>query len=306
MKRSALVPRAFLPLLFLCISFSAITPPLQAQARSVQAHRQSVRSPIDRERDERTHRSLRPTTAKHVAYDGGSIMAGTARIYAIFWEPTGNVSPRYHSLIERYFHDVGSSPLYRIARQYTQADGAFPANSVLADTWTDTQSYHANALLDSDIQNEVTRAQDVNGWQSGPDNLFFVFTERNKNICIDNTYTQCTSNGYCAYHSMFGTNTLYATIPYEASFDCDFSSGPNHDDADQAIDNISHEQMEAATDPQGDGWIDADGNEIADKCVDNFGPLDAQGANVVWNGHPYRVQKEWDNQTGSCRLSPAA
>ena len=121
---------------------------------------------------------------------------------------------------------------------------------------------------------------------------------------MDSTLSECASNGYCAYHSAFSVNTLYAAIPYEASFSCDFSSGPNRDDADQAIDNISHEQMEAVTDPLGTGWIDGSGNEIGDKCVNNFGPLNAQGANVMWNSHPYRVQKEWDNRTGSCRVAP--
>lgn len=233
-------------------------------------------------------------------------MAGTAHVYALFWEPAGNVSARYNYLILRYFHDVGKSRLYRIARQYHQADGGFPSNAVLAGVWKDTRTYPESPLLDTDIQHEVTRAQRVNRWHSNLNTIFFVFTERNMNLCTDNTQSECASNGYCAYHSDFGADTLYAAVPYDASFPCASTTGPNQDDADQAIDATSHEQMEAATDPLGDGWIDADGNEIADKCVDNFGPLNAMGANVVWSRHPYLVQKEWDNRTGRCRLAPSS
>lgn len=305
MQRSAHLLRAlFAPLLLLfCLAILALPARAYAAGRShaLEANH-AVR--IDHDKDQRLNHGQPLAAQQDVAYGGGPVMAGTTSVYAIFWEPTGNVSARYNSLIERYFNDVGSSSLYRLARQYTQANGGFPASAVLAGAWLDTRAYRANPLLDDDIQQEVTRAQQVNGWHASMHALFFVFTERNTNVCTDGTRAACTSNGYCAYHSSFGADTIYASVPYVASFDCDSSASPNHDDADQAIDNISHEQLEAVTDPFGDGWIDAAGNEIADKCVDTFGRLNARGGNVLWQGHPYRVQQEWDNQTGSCRLAP--
>ncbi|HEY3992755.1 MAG TPA: hypothetical protein VGM01_07715 [Ktedonobacteraceae bacterium] len=311
MKQSAHVPLTLSLALFLTICFSLLATPLRAEAASrtdlSQSDPQTLLAshpPIDRDRDHSSRQAHEQKTERYVTYGGGPVMAGTSSVYAIFWEPSGNVSAHYNSLIKRYFTDIGKSPLYRIARQYKQANGAFPTNAVLAGTWTDTRAYRSYTLVDDDIQREVTRAQQVNGWHSSLNNLFFVFTERNANICMDSTLSECASNGYCAYHSAFGANTLYAIVPYQASFSCDFSSGPNHDDADAAIDNISHEQMESATDPLGNAWIDADGNEIGDKCVNDFGPLNASGGDVMWNHHPYLVQKEWDNQTGSCRLTP--
>jgi hypothetical protein len=242
---------------------------------------------------------------KNLGYGGGPVMAGTTRIYAIFWEPTGNVSARYNSLILRYFQDVGRSPLYHIAEQYKQSNGSFASNAVLAASWLDSRAYPASPVLDNDIQHEVEHAQRVNGWHTSIHALFMVFTEREQNICVDATKTQCTDNGYCAYHSATANNTIYAAIPYIASFHCDPYSGPNHDDADQAITGISHEQMESATDPFGNGWIDSEGNEVADKCEQNYGRPDARGADVIWNNDAYRLQEEWDNQTSSCRLTPS-
>jgi hypothetical protein len=242
---------------------------------------------------------------QNLGYAGGPVMTGTTHTYAIFWEPNGNVEANYNHLINRYFNDIGTSPLYQIARQYKQANGAFPVNAVAAASWVDTRAYPKGPVLDSDIQQEVLRAQKLNGWQSSMHNIFFVFTGRNKNVCMDGTLSQCTSNGYCAYHSAFGANTIYSAIPYIASFNCDPFANPNHNDADKSITGISHEQIEAATDPLGDAWLDAGGNEVADKCASNFGQPNAQGADVIWNNHLYMVQKEWDNHTGTCRLTPS-
>jgi hypothetical protein len=61
--------------------------------------------------------------------------------------------------------------------------------------------------------------------------------------------------------------------------------------------------MEAATDPLLNAWYDASGNEIGDKCVWKFGTRNSSGADVVWNGHGYIVQKEWDNHKSRCVLA---
>lgn len=243
----------------------------------------------------------------NVVYNGGPVMAGTMNVYAIFWEPANNVSANYNTLIKRYFNDVGGSPLYNNNNQYKQTGGTFPSNAVLAASWVDTGAYPVvnPFLLDSDIQNEVTHAQIVNGWLPGIDNIFFVFTGSNENICIDNTQAQCATNTFCAYHASFG-NTIYATMPYAASFNCNPGSSPNNDEADQTINVTSHEQMEAATDPLGNAWIDytnPNGGEIGDLCAWQFGPENSQGADVVWNNHGYIVQEEWSNAISGCTLN---
>jgi len=251
-------------------------------------------------------RAASSSASPNVTYHTGPVMAGTTNVYTIFWEPTSNVSTNYNNLIKRYFGDVGSSPLYKVNNQYTQTGNAFPSNAVLAGSWVDTIAYPNSPLLDSNIQAEVTRAQkNNNGWTSGINNIFFVFTERNQDICIDNTQ-QCASNTFCAYHSFFGTNTIYATMPYAASFSCDPGSSPNKDDADQTINVTSHEQMEAATDPLLNGWyytINNQNYEIGDLCAWTFGPGNLQGADVLWNKDPYIVQQEWSNAISGCNLT---
>ena len=253
----------------------------------------------------------RPTTklaaaaAGNLNYGGGSVMVGTTNAYAIFWEPNGQVSANYHSLIERYFNDVGASSLYQNNNQYTQSDGGFSYGSHLAATWVDNGGYPNSPLLDADIQNEVSHAMSVNGWNSSIDNVFFVFTQSGADLCFDSSHSSCASNAFCAYHSAFGNGVIYAAMPYAASFHCNPGGNlPNNDDADLTINVTSHEQMEAATDPYpNSGWVDSNGQEIGDKCAWNFASRNGDGSNVNWNGHPYLVQQEWDNGISGCTLT---
>jgi len=251
----------------------------------------------------KSHQVRNAPTASNLVYHGGPVMNGTANVYAIFWEPSGNVQSGYNSLIQRYFGDVNGTGLYKTNTQYHDSSGRYASAEHLAGSWVDSSGYPESPLLDSDIQNEVSYAQSVNRWSSSNQNIFFVFLEANQDLCFDNSYSQCASNYFCAYHSYFGANTIYAAMPYAASFSCNPGYSPNNNDADQTINVSSHEQMEAATDPLLNAWYDYSGAENGDKCAWNFGPVNGSGADVVWNRHGYIVQKEWDNYRRGCVLS---
>ena len=242
--------------------------------------------------------------AGNLQYHGGPVMGGTARAYAIFWEPTGShVSSTYNSLILRYFGDVGGSSLYHNNTQYKDSSGTYPSNAVLGGSWVDTAAYPSRTLSDAQVQSEVTHAKQVKGWTSNIDNIFFVFTAKGENICSGSS---CSFTNFCAYHGSFGSNTQYAAMPYTGTnlSACGVSTSPNHDfDADSTINVTSHEQIEGATDPHLNAWYDVVGYEIGDKCAWQFGATNSQGGDVVWNGHAYEVQKEWDNARRGCVLS---
>ncbi len=242
-------------------------------------------------------------SGNNLVYNGGPIMSGTMQSYAIFWEPPGSyVSSSYNSLIQRYFSDVGSSGLYKNNTQYTDSNGNAPSSATLAGSWVDTAPYPSTTLQDSDIQNEVSNALSVNGWTPSISTMFFVFTAKGENICSGGA---CSFSQFCAYHNYFGSNTIYAAMPYDGT---DLqgcgplpNGSPNGDtDADAAISTTSHEQMEAATDPLINAWTDSQGQEIGDKCAYNYGSTNSDGSNEVWNGNPYIVQQEWDNAQGGC------
>jgi len=285
---------SLLPLLTLGILVLALahTGPLSASAvTSSKIHRLGTKQHVSQ------------FAGGNLLYHGGSVMKGTAKAYAIFWEPTGStVSSTYNSLILRYFGDVGGSKLYHNNTQYTDSRSNFPSHASLGGSWVDTANYPSKTLSDTQVQNEVKHAQNVNGWTSSVDNVFFVFTAKGENICVGG---QCSFTTFCAYHGNFG-NTIYAAMPYTGTnlSACGVTHSPNGDvNADSTINVTSHEQMEAATDPYLNAWYDASGNEIGDKCAWKFGVLNSQGGDVSWNGHAYYVQKEWDNAKSRCVLS---
>ncbi len=79
--------------------------------------------------------------------------------------------------------------------------------------------------------------------------------------------------------------------------------------ADAAVNLVSHEHIEAITDPDTQtGWFDGSGQEIADKCAWHFGSsLGSTGTgpfNQALGTGKYYLQQEWSNSAGSCALRP--
>ncbi len=296
MKRSELWHLLF-PLLAFALVAPGLLYPLAAHATS--SH---VLHPVEQ------HKQRHPDTG-NLSYHGGPVMVGTVTTYAIFWEPPGfYVSPNYNSLILQYFKDVGKSPIYHNNSQYSNSSGKYPVASVLGGSWVDTRPYPTtnNQLQDADTRNEINYAMQVNGWTPSLHKLFIVFAAKGEIMCSD-IYGCTYITALCAYHYFIGTDIIYAAEPYAGTdlSSCGVPSSPNHDiDADSTINLITHEQFEAATDPFYTAWYGTDRyhDEISDKCVWVFGSPVHYGGDVIWKGHPYEVQEEWDNATGSCVL----
>ena len=283
---------SLLPLMTFAIVLVGLLQPLSAGAASASTTHLTF-----------TKQHTAQPNAGNLLYHGGPVMVGTTNAYAIFWEPTGSfVSANYNSLLKRYLGDIGPSKLYHNDIQYTQNGGGAPTNAVFAGSWVDKAAYPGNPISDAQVRQEVTHAQNVNHWSSSIDNIFFVFTAKGENICAS---FGCSFQVFCAYHGFFGTNTIYAAMPYTGTDlgGCGVPVSPNHDfDSDSTINVASHEQNEAATDPLLNAWFDSSGQEIGDKCAWNFGPTKSFGGDVKLSGHPYEVQKEWDNHVSGCVL----
>lgn len=272
--------------------------------------------------------SSRSSGADQMLYHGGPVMKTSSITYAIFWEPaqlqagdSAYVSPTYNSLIQRYFNDIGGSGLYANNTQYYDTTGHIVASSTFGGAWVDTSAYPtsgctdvatpSNCLTDAQIQAEVQKALVANSWIGGLTHMFYVFTARGEGSCFDSYSLSCAFTQYCGYHSYTGGSgaaIIYANMPYTGTLlaGCGVPSTANNDeDADSTISVISHEQMEAVTDPQLNAWFDTSGSEIGDKCSWNFGnvSLENGNANVQWNSNFYIVQQEWSNAISGCALS---
>jgi IPT/TIG domain len=294
-------------------------------------------------------------------YGGGPVMH-TSTVYTIFWQPTGYTSwdgqpaysAGYQSLIARYFQDLAADSglltnVYGADTQYCSgapiglagctgvaADNFITTDVTYGGSWTDTQSFPANGcsdpfaaashcLTDDQITAEIQHAIAVNsgnGWTASATNMFFVYTPRGVQTCVDDggPFGTCAYNVYCAYHANVGTGgnaLIYANMAYplfgnlDVCRDAEHVQEPNGDLADAVLSLTSHEHAEAITDPEPfGGWLDAEdfvtGGENGDKCSYYYGrPTGHNGSqhNQVINGHEYYLQLEWSNADTDCVAS---
>jgi hypothetical protein len=240
---------------------------------------------------------------------------------------------KYQSVINQFLIDVahdsgGTDNVYPIADQYTDGSGAIQYKSTFGGSYVAHNPLPASGcndgidsycLTDQQLQNEIQTALTAKGWHGGLDHMFFLVTPNRVGSCFS-AAGQCSTDTFCAYHSAFtassGEDVIYANEPYEAPLPGCTGTGdathraqgfPNDVDADTTVNTISHEHNEAITDPFGDGWIAADGNENGDLCAFGFGTAlggtpGVSAWNQVINGHHYDLQQEWSNSENGCTL----
>lgn len=229
-------------------------------------------------------------------YGGGAVQT-TNTTFAVFWEPSGHASnATYKPLVTQFLSEIGGTPLFNTTTEYYQGSGAsqqaITNTSHFGGQWVDSTPFPAGGVTEADLQGAVKRAQAANGWPTGTNNLYLVYTGPGGE----------TVSSYCAYHSTVainGVTTPWANEPYGGQSGCETPSSPNGNPAaDSIINTSSHELWEAITDPNlGDGWVALTGDEGSDECNFMFGSTDAGGADIRINGHGYIVQQEWRNST---------
>jgi PKD repeat protein len=212
---------------------------------------------------------------------------------------------------------------------------------------------YAKCLFDSQLQTELSKFIEVHGLPTGPTQLYFLALPHSVATClptVEEGEQVCSNNFFCAYHSYITPGTaseiIYAAIPFSL-LDSGSAKGcqndgnlgiqqPNPDNAggkdaetrfaDVALKYISHEAIEAITDPlvnNKTAWVDEHGLEIGDKCngvegngsgvgydANSFLPTLGGSAftdnlfNQSINGGHFYLQGEWDNARAACLMRP--
>lgn len=274
-----------------------------------------------------------------ISYAGGPVLHHS-RTHLIFWSPSNHpelsFDPGYIALVERFAGDVArasrsTASEYGITGQYHDLGGPAAYASSYAGAVLDTDAAPASGcveplpptgpgwltcLNDGQLQAEIGRVIARDHLPAGPDDVYFLLTPKGLGDCADSASSECAlggpSRGYCGYHSVTPHNVLYAVIPYNAvSGHCQSSNPrPNHSTADPALSTLSHEQAEIVTDPLGDGWVNVDGEEIADLCIRDFGPALGGSGTGLWNetiaGDHYWLQELFSRFAGACEPRPQA
>lgn len=280
----------------------------------------------------------RAAGASDLLYHGGPVMDRSVT-HAIYWSPDGSASAfasDYRPAIDGYLGDIaadsGRSPnVYAVAEQYTDSGGGRasydtsfagsmttthavpPGCSPYTGGPTGTEVSVTFCVTDAQIRDEIDRVITANGLPRGFPNLYAVLLPQNVGVCTDASGSTCAyahGTGFCGYHQWIGAGaatTPYAVVVYSDNAACRTDDKPNGS-ADAAISILSHEHNEAITNPTGGGWYDAGGEENGDKCAYDYGATTGPAGsayNQTINGRHYELQREFDNVTSACSLSPA-
>jgi hypothetical protein len=276
---------------------------------------------------------------QNLPYGGGPVLHSN-RTHVIFWEPAGSglaFEPGYESLIETFLSDVAADShkttnVYGLSGQYTDGSGPAAYDSAYGGAGRATDPLPANGcteptmtgpgwavcLTDAQFETEIAHFVAQNNLPTTTRDVYFLVTPDGLGSCTDAGSSSCalggSVSGYCGYHSESDTGISYAVIPYNAVPNHCQSNNPrpNSSTADPTISTISHEHNEMVTDPHGDAWINARGDEDGDLCLTSFGPsLSGPGA-TAWNesihGGHFFLQQEWSNADSGCepRAKPDA
>jgi hypothetical protein len=285
------------------------------------------------------HQDVAVSSNMPLVYHGGQVTHHVT-VHTLFWAPAGfrfdgspaALVPGYEALIKQFFSDVAAdsgtvSNEFSLLRQYPDSTGP-GAYSIsysptqdsidVADPYPSpsdqcsSPSGVATCVTTTEVERELDRViQTGDPSARGPGNVWFVFLPPDVDTCI--LVQECGTNAYGGYHSLanFGHGPdIYALVPDPL---IEFTPAPGADpegnpEAEIAIDVAGHELAEAMTDPEGTGWLDPSGFEVADKC--EIGPedgtplgygLDGSPYNELINGHKYLLQMMWSNTDSGCK-----
>jgi hypothetical protein len=217
------------------------------------------------------------------------------------------------------------------------ADGCILDHKDLTGIYPDGSGYDS-CIDDAQVNAETASIVKANNLTVNLAHIYVLFIPKHVETCFNPGSTTsrghgdfaqaCTINhskvpgGYCAYHTMDSNRMVYANLSYPiyhsplqtALFTCGSDAGiafgrdhiqaPNgNPDADVEVSPLSHEIMEAITDPDvTTGWFDAIGNENGDECAYRFDTpvggtvADNTAYNQVINGDHYMTQTEFSNE----------
>ena len=241
--------------------------------------------------------------SSNLVYHGGPVEAPVA-VYIAWWGSEWNTgfgsgstsSSQAQAYVAGFFANVGGSAWGNTTKQYC-GGGACPSNpkNELAGQYVDTTPVPASPTQ-TDIANAAIRASQHFGFNPNAD--YMVFTPSGKSQRGFGTH-------WCAYHSSTGS-VAYSYMPYLP--DAGQSCGMNFVNANGPLDGFSivggHEYAEAITDPQpNSGWVDANNQEIADKCAWIAPGTPGGATDINLGGSQYAVQSLWSNAAGGCATS---
>jgi hypothetical protein len=245
----------------------------------------------------------------NLKYYGGPVQT-TPKIAVVFWgygtygDPNG-----VQTYMSNFLNNVEACCTYNkwinIDTQYYQTGPSYITDNTgpISCSWNDNTNAVPGSPTDSQVQAEAQRLA-AHCASYNQNMSYVVATPHGRN-------TSGFGTQWCAYHgytSGYSTNIPYTDMPYipDAGGSCGanfINSGSGGTDDGVSIVG-GHELAETQTDPQaGNGWLDASGSEIGDKCAWSSSSKDLSFGGSTLGTNYFPVQPLWDNHLSGCATS---
>lgn len=241
-----------------------------------------------------------------INYGTGPVMKGTPTVYYIWYKAPSASTP---SILADLVTGLNDSPYMAINTGYSDPNGNVSGKLAYGGAVTYSGSLTSLSLTQADVRQIVQDTLTAAKLPTSTNAIYLVITA--PTVSVDGFCTK-----YCGWHNYY----LQAGQPIKYSFVGDASTkcpsgcmgqsakSPNSNPgADAMASIIAHEIVETLTDPALGAWRDSSGNENADKCNFNFGPVStaANGSyyNVTLGSRKFLIQQNWDPVKGVCAMS---
>lgn len=242
-----------------------------------------------------------------LTYHGGPLMTAPITVHFIYYGDWSSNTGT--TIIPDLIDHLGSSPWYKIVTDYTDASGTHPSGTIKPGE-TAMVAPATGFLSDIGAWRAVSDAIDNGSLPEDDTAIYLMMCSRG---IIQRETDDC---GWHDHHkSTNGTDIKYAWVgDFGDDKGCNgqpnLAVSPNNNPgADQIATNALHELAETVTDPHADAWLDSDGNEDGDKCINTYGKTfktaDGAIANMKLGSRNYLIQRNWSVVSPKgCRLAP--
>jgi len=253
-------------------------------------------------------------------YHGGAVLESTES-HAIYMLPNG-VCPiaTCWGNPEGFLGDLGDSDFIHVVDQYIglNSDDRYTVGRRAHVNFPPPRNFTSTPFTDSDIVSIVHAVAAKTG-QTGYGHIYHVFLPQGTDECFTSAFSVCYSPDnpntwfFCAYHGSADFadigHVIYSVEPYQNVSGCSVRPDtPNGQLVDSTNNVLSHELIEAITDPDGlSWWNSADnglfGQEIGDECsfvVPGF----FDPSTVRLGRNKYAIQPEYSNSAHACATGP--
>lgn len=239
-------------------------------------------------------------------YHGGAVLNHTTHVYYLWYGDwsQGLAMP----VLTDFTSSLGGSPYFNINTTHHDAAGK-PVRNAISYSGSATDDYSLGAsLTDAGVLKAVKAAIRRGALPLDANGIYFVLTAAD----VDETSGFCSD--FCSWHNhakIAGVDIKYAFVghPGRCPEACELAPGntPNGDAAaDAMVAAVAARINETVTNPDADGWFDADGRESTDKCLlarNPFGPTyttsDGARANLRLGARNFLVPQNWVNVEGA-------